>query len=265
MPVFLLFGAVLLGSGALLAKGQYGGRKLSIEEAARAPTPAMHFDDDEDGEVERGPAGCFKSDGNSVNYESKAHVQRAVQRSELLVGEGCDSNDECSEEELIAGGRPCKMFRRGHSSLIKDTVVAAWLFEERPTPPRGSQVMAMLPASAATHLFIVTESALGWLYVFEKWKDGVSVARFRDPDHARRSRAGFASHYRRRKHTRQLSSVAPPANSPLRVSDLLLWSAEHSEFRQYTDNCHTYAVNLSLHLGMEPPKAVWEQLLYEAY
>eukprot|EP01064_Diplonema_japonicum_P031690 TRINITY_DN5737_c0_g1_i4.p1 TRINITY_DN5737_c0_g1~~TRINITY_DN5737_c0_g1_i4.p1 ORF type:complete len:266 (+),score=38.08 TRINITY_DN5737_c0_g1_i4:64-861(+) len=265
MPVFLVFGAVFLGGGALVAGRNRSTRKLTIEEAARAPTPAVVLSDEEGEDTVQSAPACFKAPGknNMGNYASKAHVQRAVQRSELLCQE--DSGDECSEEELIAGGRPCRMFKRGHKSLVQDTVEAAWLFEERPTPPQGSQVMSMLPASASTHLFIVTESKLGWLYVFEKWKDGVSVARFKSPDRARKSRAGFASHYRRRKHIKQLSSISPPKNSPLRVSDLLLWSAEHSEFRQYTDNCHTYAVNLSLHLGMEPPKAVWEQLLYEAY
>ncbi|KAJ9461578.1 hypothetical protein DIPPA_19901 [Diplonema papillatum] len=203
-----------------------------------------------------------------ANAASKACVQLAIRRSELLCSLGCEDSPS-AEVELIAGGRPSEVFSGGLGSVVHDVVVAAWLYEERPPLPKGSTVMSLLPQSTSAHLFIVAASLKGWTYVFEKWRGGVYVARFRDPDAARACRAGFAGRFRRRKLVRQLACVAPPANTsparPLRVPDLLLWSAAHSEFRQYTDNCHTFAVNLSLHLGMRPPKAAWEGLLYNAY
>ena len=257
MPVFLLVGAAFLGSGMLMVSNTKH-KKMSIQESARAVPP------------ETQSVGCFV--GQDIKRTTR-EVRQAVNLSELIQKPSeSDQDDESSEDELISAGAPATLLRRGASGLATDVATAAWMFEEHPSPPPGSQVMAILPASAASHLFIIVQSDADWMYVFEKWKDGVSVSRFRDAESAKTYRAGFVGHYRKRKKVVQLTSVnikkksnTPSTKQPIRISDLLLWSSNHSEFRQFTDNCHTYAVNLAAHLGMEPPKAAWEHLLYDAY
>eukprot|EP01065_Artemidia_motanka_P006996 TRINITY_DN1341_c1_g1_i1.p1 TRINITY_DN1341_c1_g1~~TRINITY_DN1341_c1_g1_i1.p1 ORF type:complete len:274 (+),score=67.80 TRINITY_DN1341_c1_g1_i1:161-982(+) len=273
MVAFLL-GFLAVGGGSLAFWKRRPRAPPSIPESARAPTPdggQLLADDGGPGPPQQpdGPSRVCTIGAPEENTVAKAHVMHAVQQSETLDdGDSEDESDADSEEELISGGRASSSLQRGHASLVRDTVQAAWLFEERPSLPQNAPVMHMLPSSASTHLYIIAESKYGWMYVFEKWRDGVCAARFRNPDHAKKYRAGFMGRYRRRKQVTQIASVHQPTapdGQSLRVSDLLVWSAEHTEFRQLTDNCHTYAANLAAHLGMEPPTGWWEHLLYDTY
>eukprot|EP01062_Namystynia_karyoxenos_P024948 TRINITY_DN1976_c0_g1_i1.p1 TRINITY_DN1976_c0_g1~~TRINITY_DN1976_c0_g1_i1.p1 ORF type:complete len:272 (+),score=72.76 TRINITY_DN1976_c0_g1_i1:151-966(+) len=270
--LFLLGGLAVGGGGWAFWRNR--APPLAIPEAARRQSPAAlplpepprteGVGGQQSSTVVRRVCSVGAPDENTA---ARTRVEQAVRESELLAGESSDS-DADSEEELIAGGRPSSTLQQGHSSIARDTIRAAWLFEERPSLPQNAPVMQMLPSSASTHLYVVSESALGWMYVFEKWRDGVCAARFRNPDHARRYRAGFMGRFRKRKQVRQITSVEHPTSpdgEALRVSDLLVWSAEHTEFRQLTDNCHTYAANLAVHLGMQTPAGWWEQVLYDNY
>eukprot|EP00756_Hemistasia_phaeocysticola_P017166 Hpha_TRINITY_DN15521_c1_g8::TRINITY_DN15521_c1_g8_i1::g.105152::m.105152 len=271
MVVFLL--GFLAAGGGGYAFWRRPTRRPSITESARAHVSAeanaaaLHHPGVAGGEAARadGPSRVCSLGEPEENDVAKARLQMAMRQSESLDDDYSDSASEAeSEEELIAGGCPSSSLQRGHASLARDTVTAAWLFEERPSLPQNAPVMQMLPSSASTHLYVIAESAFGWMYVFEKWRDGVCAARFRNPEHAKKYRAGFMGRYRRRKHVKQITSIDGPRTSdsePFRLSDVLVWSAEHTEFRQVTDNCHTYAVNLATHLGMEAPAGWWEKLL----
>eukprot|EP00996_Jenningsia_fusiforme_P002829 NODE_3644_length_942_cov_18.171333_g3347_i0.p1 GENE.NODE_3644_length_942_cov_18.171333_g3347_i0~~NODE_3644_length_942_cov_18.171333_g3347_i0.p1 ORF type:complete len:244 (+),score=48.84 NODE_3644_length_942_cov_18.171333_g3347_i0:151-882(+) len=113
------------------------------------------------------------------------------------------------------------------------------------------------------HPYVLLETP-SWTYVLEKWRDGLAVSRFKRKEDAIRSRGKWFGPGRiSRRRMPQLLQAKD--NIELTTNELLAWSMDHPCFKQYTDNCHTFAANLSKKVGMGNPNGIWEELLYEQY
>jgi len=113
------------------------------------------------------------------------------------------------------------------------------------------------------HPYMLIETP-SWVYVLEKWRDGVAVSRFKRKDDAVRSRGKWFGPGRlsQRKMPHLLQSTN---NVSMSTTELLVWAMEHPNFKQYNDNCHTFAANLSKKVGMKNPNTFVEDLVYENY
>lgn len=118
----------------------------------------------------------------------------------------------------------------------------------------------------SSHRYVICESAT-WAYVFEKWRDGVSVLRFRLADKAlyHRGRYFESQNHAARKNPRLVQEVPPPS-FPLGLDTdaLLLWTASNATFSKYSDNCHTFAANMSEACGGRGSN-LFERWMYDAY
>eukprot|EP01013_Petalomonas_cantuscygni_P002859 TRINITY_DN12985_c0_g1_i1.p1 TRINITY_DN12985_c0_g1~~TRINITY_DN12985_c0_g1_i1.p1 ORF type:complete len:221 (-),score=16.65 TRINITY_DN12985_c0_g1_i1:487-1149(-) len=118
----------------------------------------------------------------------------------------------------------------------------------------------------SSHHYIVAESA-SWAYVFEKWRDGASVLRFRSHEKAiyHRGRYFAQQNHGDRKNPRLVQEISPSAFPLGMTTDtLLLWSATHASFKKFRDNCHTYAANLAEVCGGKG-SSFMERWVYDAY
>jgi len=171
-------------------------------------------------------------------------------------GEGRDPDSEAEqqvdEEEIFGSGVWGVDFM---SLKYRDERILSVALYEETIKPR-----AVFPI---IHPYILVETET-WMYVLEKWRDGVAISRFKHKDDAVRSRGKWFGPGRlsQRKAPHLVQSTTTVS---LTTTELLSWAMEHPEFKQYTDNCHTFAHNCTKKVGMQNPNAFWEDYLYDEY
>uniref|UniRef100_A0A7S4FVU0 PPPDE domain-containing protein n=1 Tax=Eutreptiella gymnastica TaxID=73025 RepID=A0A7S4FVU0_9EUGL len=163
-----------------------------------------------------------------------------------------DKEGQLDEEEIFGSG----VWGVDFVNLkYKDEIIKSVSLYEETIKPR--------PILSIVHPYILVETDT-WMYVLEKWRDGVAISRFKRKDDAVRSRGKWFGPGRlsQRKAPHLVQSTTEVQYT---TTDLLVWAMEHPDFKQYTDNCHTFAHNCSKKVGMKNPNSLWEDYLYESY
>eukprot|EP01012_Entosiphon_sulcatum_P035610 TRINITY_DN4521_c0_g1_i1.p1 TRINITY_DN4521_c0_g1~~TRINITY_DN4521_c0_g1_i1.p1 ORF type:complete len:222 (+),score=35.20 TRINITY_DN4521_c0_g1_i1:625-1290(+) len=202
------------------------------------------------------PAQKFCARNESIQFgEDLAPDGEVVKRKLLELSHerpGQDEDEELDEEEIFGSGVWGVDF---HSIRYKEEPVVGVALYEETIKPR-----AVFPI---IHPYVLVETP-GWVYVFEKWRDGVAVSRFKSKEQAIRSRGKWFGpgrlSQRRAPHLIQSTN-----DVQMTTTDLLVWTIQHPYFKQYTDNCHTYAANLCKKSGLQNPNSTFEDLMYETY
>eukprot|EP00994_Dinema_validum_P001958 NODE_1412_length_967_cov_86.296296_g1090_i0.p1 GENE.NODE_1412_length_967_cov_86.296296_g1090_i0~~NODE_1412_length_967_cov_86.296296_g1090_i0.p1 ORF type:complete len:235 (-),score=36.85 NODE_1412_length_967_cov_86.296296_g1090_i0:186-890(-) len=175
-------------------------------------------------------------------------------KQETGDAESEDENEEAKmdEEEIFGSGVWGVDF--GNLRYKEETVLSVQLYEETIKP------RAIFPI---VHPYILVETPT-WMYVLEKWRDGVAVSRFQRKDDAVRSRGKWFGPGRLSQ--RKMPHLVQSTQSVgLTTTQLLVWTMDHPYFKQYTDNCHTFAANLCKKVEMKNPNSTFEELIYDAY
>lgn len=183
--------------------------------------------------------------------KKKARAEKAESGDEGEVSAE-ESEPQLDEEEIFGSG----IWGVDFVNLkYKDEVIKSVALYEETIKPR--------PILPIIHPYILVETDT-WMYVLEKWRDGVAISRFKRKDDAVRSRGKWFGPGRlsQRKAPHLVQSTT---NVEFTTTDLLVWAMEHPDFKQYTDNCHTFAHNCSKKVGMKNPNSLWEDYLYDAY
>eukprot|EP00667_Euglena_gracilis_P015827 EG_transcript_16500 len=180
--------------------------------------------------------------------------RRRQRRAEGGEGKDADSDTEAQleEEEIFGSGVWGVDFM---NLRYRDEPIKSVALYEETIKPR--------PILPIIHPYILVETET-WMYVLEKWRDGVAISRFKRKDDAVRSRGKWFGPGRlsQRKAPHLVQSTT---DVRLTTTELLCWAMEHPEFKQYTDNCHTFAHNCSRKVGMVNPNSFWEDVLYDDY
>lgn len=183
-----------------------------------------------------------------------AEMDRQRRKQKMIEGDGNGSESDRlqDEEEIFGSGVWGVDFL--NLKYSDERIKSVSLYEETIKPR---------PILPIIHPYILVETE-SWMYVLEKWRDGVAISRFKRKDDAVRSRGKWFGPGRlsQRKAPHLVQSTTAVEMS---TTDLLVWSMEHPEFKQYTDNCHTFAHNCSKKVGMKNPNSMWEDMLYDTY
>eukprot|EP00997_Jenningsia_sp_PLL12_P005856 NODE_2395_length_932_cov_194.255946_g1970_i0.p1 GENE.NODE_2395_length_932_cov_194.255946_g1970_i0~~NODE_2395_length_932_cov_194.255946_g1970_i0.p1 ORF type:complete len:253 (+),score=50.93 NODE_2395_length_932_cov_194.255946_g1970_i0:40-759(+) len=216
-----------------------------------------------------GPMECFGTGG--IRYCSKQQIDSQdgtapsaqVVKDKLIelaeLGKHTDpTNDfkddpQQSEEEIFGSGVWGVDF---HNIKYRDESVTSVSLYEETIKPR-----AIFPI---IHPYILVETPT-WMYVLEKWRDGIAVSRFKKKDDAVRSRGKWFGPGRLSQRKMPHLVQATTEVKGLTTTGLLVWTMDHPYFKQYTDNCHTFAANLSKKVGMKNPNSYFEELMYDNY
>eukprot|EP01005_Ploeotia_sp_CARIB1_P001361 NODE_299_length_998_cov_446.365098_g292_i0.p1 GENE.NODE_299_length_998_cov_446.365098_g292_i0~~NODE_299_length_998_cov_446.365098_g292_i0.p1 ORF type:complete len:245 (-),score=42.68 NODE_299_length_998_cov_446.365098_g292_i0:164-898(-) len=181
---------------------------------------------------------------------------KTKQQQELDTDDS-SSEESLQEEEIFGSGVWGVDFH--HVKYTNERVLNVSLYEETIKPRSFFPII---------HPYILVETP-SWTYVLEKWRDGIAVSRFKHRENAIRSRGKWFGQgrlsQRRLPHLVEKKSIAPVEELQLGTTDLLVWSIEHPYFKQYTDNCHTFAANLCKKVKMKNPNHPLEELVYENY
>lgn len=161
-------------------------------------------------------------------------------------------NSQMDEEEIFGSGVWGVDFM--NLKYRDETIKSVALYEE---------TIKSRPILPIIHPYILVETDT-WMYVLEKWRDGVAISRFKRKDDAVRSRGKWFGPGRLSQR-KAPHLVQATTDVQLTTTDLLAWAMEHPEFKQYTDNCHTFAHNCSKKVGMKNPNSLWEDYLYDDY
>lgn len=171
---------------------------------------------------------------------------------ELSQERSAEEDEELDEEEIFGSGVWGVDF---HSiRYAEEPVLGVALYEETIKPRTVFPII---------HPYVLVETP-SWVYVFEKWRDGVAVSRFKSKEQAIRSRGKWFGpgrlSQRRAPHLIQSTN-----DVQMSTTDLLVWTIQHPYFKQYTDNCHTFAANLCKKSGLQNPNSTFEDIMYESY
>eukprot|EP01006_Ploeotia_vitrea_P005872 TRINITY_DN11977_c0_g1_i1.p1 TRINITY_DN11977_c0_g1~~TRINITY_DN11977_c0_g1_i1.p1 ORF type:complete len:247 (-),score=7.23 TRINITY_DN11977_c0_g1_i1:214-954(-) len=218
------------------------------------------------------PKYCSRGADGTVNefhdnsQISAAEVKRKLlelsdrsKQQEELDTEDSSSEESLQEEEIFGSGVWGVDFH--HVKYDNEKVLNVSLYEETIKP------RSLFPI---IHPYILVETP-SWVYVLEKWRDGIAVSRFKQRENAIRSRGKWFGQgrlsQRRLPHLVQKKTLdqADTETSNIGTTDLLVWTIEHPYFKQYTDNCHTFAANLCKKVKMKNPNHPLEELVYENY